>query len=60
MMEALALIPTHQTELDLPQGDDIRINDPAPIMRDAGDAIELASMTFGFPNCRPLHCSTSI
>lgn len=29
MMESLALkIPTHQTELDLPQADDIRINDP--------------------------------
>ena len=37
MLESLALeIPTHQTELDLPQADDIHINDPAPIMRAAG------------------------
>ena len=54
MMESLALkIPSHQTELDLPKADDIRINDPAPIMRSAGDAIELASMTFGFPPSGP-------
>ncbi|MGY3332189.1 putative SOS response-associated peptidase YedK [Mesorhizobium sp. USDA 4775] len=56
MMESLALrIPSHQSELDLPQADDIRINDPAPIMRaTAGsDAIELASMTFGFPPAGP-------
>lgn len=54
MMESLALkIPTHQTELDLPQADDDRINDPAPIMRVAGDAVELASMTFGFPPSGP-------
>ncbi|TIO05203.1 MAG: SOS response-associated peptidase, partial [Mesorhizobium sp.] len=31
LMESLALkIPIHQTELDLPQADDIRVNDPAP------------------------------
>ncbi len=54
IMASLALkIPTHQTELDLPQADDVRINDPAPIMRAAGDAIELASMTFGFPPAGP-------
>ncbi|WP_225248022.1 hypothetical protein [Mesorhizobium sp. J8] len=51
MMASLALkIPAHQTELDLPQADDIRINDPAPIMRGGGDAIGLASMTFDFPH----------
>lgn len=50
MMASLALeIPTHQTELDLPQADDVRINDPAPIIRSADDAIERTSMTFGFP-----------
>ncbi|RUZ99983.1 SOS response-associated peptidase family protein [Mesorhizobium sp. M7A.F.Ca.US.001.02.1.1] len=50
MMQSLALdIPTHQTELDLPQADDIRISDPAPIMRAAGDTIELTRMTFAFP-----------
>jgi hypothetical protein len=50
MMASLALkIPSHQTELDLPQADDVHVNDPAPIMRAADDTIELASMTFGFP-----------
>ena len=56
MLESLALeIPTHQTELDLPQADDIHINDPAPIMRAAGDTgvVELVSMTFGFPPAGP-------
>ncbi|WP_292417260.1 SOS response-associated peptidase family protein [Mesorhizobium sp.] len=37
----------------LPQADDIRVNDPAPLMRVAGDAVELASMTFGFPPAGP-------
>jgi putative SOS response-associated peptidase YedK len=54
MMASLALkIPTHQTELDLPRADDIRIKDPAPIMRAADDDIELASMIFGFPSSGP-------
>ena len=54
MMQSLALdIPTHQTELDLPQAGDIRISDPAPIMRAAGDRIELARMTFAFPPSGP-------
>ena len=38
MMQSLALdIPSHQTELDLPMACDIPINDPAPIMRAAGE-----------------------
>jgi len=50
MMRALELgIPTQQTELDLPQADDFRINDLAPVMRAAGDEIELAQMNFSFP-----------
>ena len=50
MMQALELgIPTQQTELDLPQADDFRINDLAPVMRAAGDEIELAQMNFSFP-----------
>ncbi|PWJ86982.1 putative SOS response-associated peptidase YedK [Mesorhizobium loti] len=54
MMESLALdIPTHQTELDLPQADDIRISEPAPIMRAAGGTIELTRMTFAFPPSGP-------
>jgi hypothetical protein len=53
MMQALDLaIPSHQTELDLPQADDIRINDIGPVMRAAGKEIELVPMdtlTFGPP-----------
>ena len=42
-------MPAHQDELDLPQADDIRINDTGPVMRAAGNGIELAPMKFGFP-----------
>jgi hypothetical protein len=38
MMQALELrIPSQQSEVDLPQADDIRINDPGPVMRAAGN-----------------------
>jgi len=52
MMQDLALgIPTHQTELDLPQADDVKIGDTAPVIRVAGDNIvELAQMKFEFPS----------
>ena len=34
LMQALDLaIPSHQSELDLPQADDIRIHDTGPLMR---------------------------
>jgi putative SOS response-associated peptidase YedK len=50
MMQALELgIPTEQSEADLPQADDIRINDIGPVMRAAGNAIELVPMNFSFP-----------
>jgi putative SOS response-associated peptidase YedK len=51
MMQDLALgIPSHQTELDMPQADDIKIGDMAPVMRAAGNnVVELAQMRFGFP-----------
>lgn len=49
-MEALELgIPTQQSERDLPVSDDIRINDQGPVMRAAGNGIELVPMNFGFP-----------
>ena len=38
-----------QTELDLPQADDIKINDRAPVMRTGGSVIELAAMNFNLP-----------
>jgi putative SOS response-associated peptidase YedK len=54
MMQALELgIPTRQGEHDLPPADDIRINDMGPVMRAAGNLIELASMNFSFPPSGP-------
>jgi putative SOS response-associated peptidase YedK len=54
MTQALELgIPTQQSELNLPESDDIRINDMAPVMRAAGNNIELVSMNFSFPPSRP-------
>ena len=51
MMQELALrIPSHQTELDLPQAEDIRIGDTGPVMRSTEPGVvELTPMTFGFP-----------
>jgi putative SOS response-associated peptidase YedK len=55
MMQALALaIPGRQSEFDLPQADDVRINDVGPVMRAAaGDQIELVPMSFSFLPARP-------
>jgi len=53
-MQEIALdIPTHQSELDLRRADDIRIGDEGPVMRRAGEAVELVSMRFGFPPANP-------
>ena len=41
--------PTQQSELDLPAADDVRINDLGPVMRAAGNVVELAPMNFSFP-----------
>ena len=54
MMQTLALgTPTDQSERDLPQADDIRIGNYGPVMRAAGNGIELTSMRFGFPASSP-------
>jgi hypothetical protein len=54
MMEQLGLgVPTEQTELDLPQADDIKVRDQGPVIRASGNGVELASMQFGFPPPRP-------
>jgi putative SOS response-associated peptidase YedK len=54
MMQALELdIPAQQSELDLPESDDVRINDIAPVMRSGGNGIELVSMNFSFPPSGP-------
>ena len=43
MMQELELgIAPHQSELDLPQADDIRIGDLGPVMRAIGQHVELA------------------
>jgi putative SOS response-associated peptidase YedK len=51
MIQDLELgMPSHQTELDLPQSDDIRIGDIGPVMREVRTGvIELSPMKFGFP-----------
>ena len=42
MMQKLELgVPTQQSELDLPHADDIRVNDMGPVMRAAGNGVEL-------------------
>lgn len=41
-------IPSAQTAADLPQTDIVHINDPAPMIRAAGNGVELAHMRFGF------------
>ena len=56
MMQELELgIPTQQTELDLPQSDDVRINDMGPVMRAAAydNEVELTPMNFGLPSDQP-------
>jgi putative SOS response-associated peptidase YedK len=54
MMQALELgIPMQQSELDLRHADDIRINDMGPVMRAAGNLIELVAMNFSFPPSSP-------
>lgn len=51
MMQKLALeIPPHQSELDLPRADDIKVGDTGPVMRAASPGVvELSPMRFGFP-----------
>jgi putative SOS response-associated peptidase YedK len=54
MMQMLEVgISTQQSEIDLPQADDIKINDMAPVMRASGNLVELVSMNFSFPPSGP-------
>jgi putative SOS response-associated peptidase YedK len=54
VMQDLALKRAqHQGPLDLPQAVDVRIGDTAPVMRLAGDEVELAPMRFGIPPSGP-------
>jgi putative SOS response-associated peptidase YedK len=50
MMQRAALqMPERQSADDLPQADDIKINDIGPVMRAAGNGVELVPMNFSFP-----------
>lgn len=42
-------IPTSQSEHDLPQADTITIRDMGPVIRAAGNGVELAQMRWSFP-----------
>jgi hypothetical protein len=46
-------VPTQQSELDLRQTDDIKVNDRGPVMLAAGNGIDLAQMRFGFHRSSP-------
>jgi putative SOS response-associated peptidase YedK len=46
-------VPTGQSEADLPRSDDIRVRDLAPVIRAAGNSVELVAMRWSFPPARP-------
>jgi len=53
MLEKLGWGPsTTESEANLRQSDGIRISDPAPVMRAAGNGVALSEMRFGFPPMR--------
>lgn len=41
--------PEGETEANLPQSDNIRIGDMGPVLRPAGNGVELILMRFGWP-----------
>lgn len=45
--------PEGETADNLPQADDIRIGDVGPVLRAAGNGVEIVPMRFGFPPPRP-------
>jgi putative SOS response-associated peptidase YedK len=54
MMQALELaIPARQTGVELPQADDVRINDIGPVMCADGNEIALVPMSFSLQPRRP-------
>ena len=46
-------MPSGQGEGDLLLADDIKIGDSGPVVRTAGNGVELTQMTFGFPPSKP-------
>ncbi|MBD8064735.1 SOS response-associated peptidase [Devosia sp. PTR5] len=52
-LEALDLAGSGGDEEALGWADDVRIGDKGPVLRAAGNGVQLVSMTFGFPPPRP-------
>lgn len=46
-------LDTTDARAELPQADDIRIGDMGPVLRAAGNGVEVVSMRFGWPPPRP-------
>lgn len=46
-------LDTTDANAELPQADDIRIGDMGPVLRAAGNGVEIVSMRFGWPPPRP-------
>lgn len=46
-------LDTTDAATELPQADDIRIGDMGPVLRAAGNGVEIVSMRFGWPPPRP-------
>ena len=46
-------LDSSDTPTELPQADDIRIGDMGPVLRAAGNGVEVVSMRFGWPPPRP-------
>ena len=46
--------PAAESARDLPRADDIRVGDIGPVLRAAGNGVELVQMRFGHPPLRPV------
>lgn len=46
-------LDTADAAVELPQADDIRIGDMGPVLRAAGNGVEIVAMRFGWPPPRP-------
>jgi len=53
IQQAELATPSSETASDLPQADDIKIGDFGPVLRAAGNGVELVQMKFGWPAPRP-------
>lgn len=53
MAEAQLGMPAYANAGQLPQADDVRVRDEAPVMIASGNTVDLAPMTWGFPAEKP-------